>query len=84
MLSSETQVSCMFLLHFLIRSHLFIFKSIHVSSPVSLFISSCTSEQHIFIGNETFHHKSLISDIVECCHGVELGRPHKRWAEDDA
>lgn len=42
------------------------------------------SEQHVFMCNERFHHESLVSDVVERRHGIQLGGPHQCWAEDDA
>lgn len=42
------------------------------------------SEQYVFVGDERLHHQSLVSDVVERRHGVQVGRSHQRRPEDDA
>lgn len=88
------QVSCAFLLHFLVKSHLSQEDKArkHLPNPTVLplliggiiFFHSFLSEQHVFVGNESFHHKSLVSNVIERRHGVQLGGPHQCRAEDDA
>lgn len=50
---------------------------IHLLPPLLL-------KQHVFVGNQRFHHESLVTDVVQRCHGVQLGGPHQCRAEDDA
>lgn len=45
--------------------------------------SSPLSEDDVLVGDEGFHHQSLVPDVVERRHGVQAGGPHQRGAEDD-
>lgn len=42
------------------------------------------SEEHVLVGDEALHHQSLVSDVVERRHGVQVRRPHQRRPEHDA
>lgn len=68
----------MLLLHFVVTVNRSPFPLIQRGVP------PIVSEQHILVGYESFHHQSLVSDVVEGCHGVQLGGPHQCRAEDDA
>ena len=71
---SKTHVSGILRLHFAVK----------MFPTLNVLLLNLLSEQHIFVGNECFHHESLVSDVVERRHGIQLGGPHQRWAEDDA
>lgn len=77
------QVSRTFLLHYLVKSQQVTFRSTKRLPNLSA-LPPLLSEQHVFVGDERFHHKSLVADVVERRHGVQLGGPHQRRAEDDA
>ena len=34
------------------------------------------SEEHVRVFNEHLHHLSLMADVIECCHGVQVWRSH--------
>lgn len=77
---SKTHASGILRLHFVVKSLL----SQEDVPNLTVLLLHLLSEQHVFVGNERFHHESLVSDVVERRHGVQLGGPHQRRAEDDA
>lgn len=88
----QTSGSCMFLLHLsYLKSWIAGGQSLWATFPIWSFILaspegsvSLLSEEHVFIGDEAFHHKSLVSDVIQRRHGVQLGSPHQRRTEHNA
>lgn len=54
------------------------FKSLHKRMIRELFYKSpdLCLEENIFIFNECLHHLSLVADVIERCHGVQVWSAH--------
>lgn len=61
------------------------FKSLHKRMIRKLFYKSpdlCLEEQ-VFIFYERLHHLSLVADVIECCHGVQVWSTHQGGSKNN-